>query len=552
MINVKFINQFLLQDMEIYDKIFPSINFTVTRYGSSALKQRLTYFSVDNLENMIAITKYINNANNYRNKIESLLTDISTNKNTIDDWNNNFCDGDLYFVGYSEIFNNEFNLNITNKIKFSNVVILIIFYIIMYIFFNATGIKMSITDYLKSIATGYYYMASLILSVFIGSETIVDWLSKGLTFLYLAYNIYSVYQTIITCVKHYTKCNEFKDTYHKMIKVINICKNIWDLDMFKEKVLDESTLNLTTHSFVKLEKIFSDKESLGYMIVTKLDCHKYQHYLSNILEYVGIVDMLISNSKLLRNGYTSPYIDMAYDKPYIVAEKIWNPLLNYKTQVKNECTVGLDNHQNMIITGPNKAGKSTYLRSLILSIYLAQTLGVTCAQKLYFTPFSEIFTYLNVPDTVGKESLFEAELERCYKYYNKVITSNPTNKVIGFIDELFTGTNYYEGMAGSYAIVKKITESPYSITILTTHFHEICTIPNVSYNKFYATHGAGDASNTSKSKYKFSYMIEKGISDQCIALDLLQERGYGNELIEIAKTKLSEALNKKNNKNITS
>ena len=540
MINEKFVNQFLLQDMEIYDKIFPLINYTITNYGSSTLKQRLSSFSVNNLGNLIAITKYVNDADEYRNKLEKLLSDINSNQNAIDDWNGNFCDKDLYFVGYSEVFNNEFNLNITNKIKFSNVVILIIFYIVMYIFFNTTGIKMSITDYLKSIATGYYYAASLVLSVFISNETIVDWLSKGLTFLYLAYNIYSMYQTIIACVKHYTKCNEFKEHYNKMIKVIGTCKAIWNLDMFKRKILDKSTIDLTSQSFRKLEKIFSDEESLGYMIVTQLDCYKYQYYFSTILNYAGVVDMIISNSKLLRNGYTSPCIDLTYEKPYIIAESIWNPVLNYDSQVKNECNVGLNNYQNMIITGPNKAGKSTYMRSLILSVYLAQTLGVTCAQKFYFTPFTEMFTYLNVPDTIGKESLFEAELERCYKYYNKVITSNTNNKIIGFIDELFTGTNYYEGMAGSYAIIKKITESPYAITVLTTHFHEICTIPNISYNKFYAT-----IENNAKSKYKFSYKMEKGISDQCIALDLLLERGYGNELVEIAKAKLNEVLNKK-------
>jgi DNA mismatch repair ATPase MutS len=415
----------------------------------------------------------------------------------------------------------------------------------MYIFFNATGIEMNITEYLKSIAVGYYYMASLILSVFIGNETIVDWLSKGLSFLYLAYNIYSMYQTITLCINHYTKCNNFKKDFNTMIKIVNTCKNIWNLDMHKEKILSESALEMTSQSFKKIEKIFDENKSLGYMIVTKLSCDEYYHHLTNIFDYIGTVDMVISNSKLLRNGYTSPCIDMTYDKPYIVAEQIWNPLLDYSGQIKNDCNVGLNNYQNMIITGPNKAGKSTYVRSLILSIYLAQTLGVTCAQKLYFTPFSEIFTYLNVPDAIGKESLFEAELDRCYKYYNKVITSNANNKVIGFIDELFTGTNYYEGMAGSYAITKKITESPYAITVLTTHFHEICTIPNISYTKFYATISVADSN---KSKYKFSYKMEKGISDQCIALDLLQERGYGNELVEIAKTKLNEVLNKKKSK----
>lgn len=541
--NDKFTNSFLLQDMEIYNKILPTIDFTTTTYGKNALKQRLNYFSIgNNLENLISITKYINDSDEYRNKLESLLLIVNSNQYILDDWLYNSCDDDLYFVGYSEVFNNEFNLNITNKIKFSNVVILIIFYIVMYIFLNATGVKINIGDYLKSIATGYYYMSTLVLSVFIGNETVVDWLSKGLTFLYLAYNIYSMYQTIMACIKHYEKCNQFKEKYNKIIKIVDICKNIWNLDMFKKYLMDKATLDFTSESFKKLEKIFNYDKTLGYAIVTNLNCYKYRNCLTHILNYIGNVDMIISNSKLLRIGYTSPHIDTTSEKPYVMAEQVWNPLLSYDTQVKNDCIIGLNNYQNMIITGPNKAGKSTYMRSLILSIYLAQTLGVTCAKKLYFTPFSEIFTYLNVPDVVGKESLFEAELERCYKYYNKTNLSSSENKVIGFIDELFTGTNYYEGMAGSYAIIKKITESPYTITILTTHFHEICTIPNVLYGKFYALI---NENNKSKSKYKFTYKIENGISDQCIALDLLHERGYGDDIIKIAKDKLNDALKNK-------
>jgi DNA mismatch repair protein MutS len=161
---------------------------------------------------------------------------------------------------------------------------------------------------------------------------------------------------------------------------------------------------------------------------------------------------------------------------------------------------------------------------------------------LYFTPFDKMFTYLNVPDNIGKESLFEAELERCYSYYQTVKNSANNYKVIGYIDELFTGTNYLEGMSGSYAIIKKISECVDAITIVSTHFHEICDIPNIEYCKFYANVKKEDELKHGESIYDFTYKIQNGISDQCIALNLLKERGYGNDIIDIALKKLTESL----------
>jgi len=299
--------------------------------------------------------------------------------------------------------------------------------------------------------------------------------------------------------------------------VIKKAKNIWNNDVSKHLIFTKNELSNIKYSFKILNKHFISNNSLGYIIMEKINYVEYLTDFENVLMYIGTVDMLISNSNLLNEGYSSPFVDLVYEKPYISISNVWNPLLDFNKQVKNSLTIGLTDYQTMIITGPNKAGKSTFIRSLILSIYLTQSLGITCAESLYFTPFNSIFTYLNVPDHIGKDSLFEAELERCYEYHISAHASNPNNKILGFIDEMFTGTNYAEGMSGSYAIIKKLSEIQHSITIITTHFHEICSIPNIIYCKFYA-----DVFTTDKqgvSKYKFPYKIANGISHQCIALD---------------------------------
>ena len=531
---------FLLEDMDIFDSVLPTINKTITKYGCDELKNKLKYISTTSLPTLISIVAYFNKNDEYRNKIEDDLNFIKQKENIIDNWLYLSCDKDLCFTGSYEYANNAYSLNITNTMKFSTIVITIIFYFIMYYFLKYAGVEVDPVDYIKSIGTGYYTMASFILSVFIGNKTAIDLLAKGLTFLYIAYQFYLIYETIIGCINHYTKCDNFKKEYYQIISVLKHAKNIWKNDLTKDLYFSEEELLSIQKSFKNLDKHFTYDNSLGHIIIEKIYYDEYLDDFKNILMYIGTVDMLISNSKLLNIGYSSPNVDESYENPYISLTNLWNPLLDFESQVKNTVHMGLTTNKTMIITGPNKAGKSTFLRSFILAIYLAQSLGITCAESLYFTPFSNIFTYLNVPDHIGKDSLFEAELERCYEYYKVAMESDKNNKILGFIDEMFTGTNYAEGMAGSYAIIKKISEITHTMTIVTTHFHEICCIPNVNYCKFIAN--VSETSDKGVSKYKFPYKIENGVSNQCIALDLLDERGYGNEIITYAKNKLNDVI----------
>lgn len=177
----------------------------------------------------------------------------------------------------------------------------------------------------------------------------------------------------------------------------------------------------------------------------------------------------------------------------------------------------------MIITGPNKVGKSTFMGSVITNVYLAQSLGIWCADRAPLTPFRVIFTYLNVPDCVGRESPFEADINRCYNY---IKIESLRGFGIGIVDELFTGTNPKEGKDGSYAILKRISANPTNITILSTHFHD--TLDRLNREDFEFT------AKKINDRFIYSYKIENGVSDQCIALQLLKERGFEKSIIDDA------------------
>ena len=543
---------FLLEDMEINDKIFPLIDNTITTFGSTELKTSLRYITTNSAEDLAMIVKYIHDNDKYRGTLEKLLRLIRKHNDIVQKWIFFPRDHDMeFFMGLTykvkigdtqyDLFNNPVTLTISNMFRFSTVVFQIIFYIVMYRMMKYLGNDMTVREYLWSLVVGYYTSATFFLSFFTSNNTAVDYLAKGLATLNVCYTLYSIYKSVVDCMDHYSKCEEFKRDYGKISRVINACNEIFIHDEFKNILYTKTELTNITNSFKKLRTHFNNNHILGEMIVETINFAEFKKELSTVLAYAGKTDALISNSKLLDMGYSTPLADIDSVKPYINVVNLFNPLLDYDKQTNNDVTLGLNEHKTMIITGPNKAGKSTFMRSLILSIYLAQSLGVTCAESLQYTPFVKIFTYLNVPDSIGKESLFEAELERCYEYYNTVkSTEGSNNKIIGFMDELFTGTNYLEGMSGSYAIIKKISENPNSMTIVTTHFHEICNIPNITYTKFYANEKDKSKLKQGESQYDFTYKIKKGISDQCIALNLLQERGYGADVINLAVDKLNE------------
>ncbi len=184
---------------------------------------------------------------------------------------------------------------------------------------------------------------------------------------------------------------------------------------------------------------------------------------------------------------------------------------------------------NMIITGPNAGGKSTFIKTLLTNIIFSQTLGIAFAEKVVLTPFYFLNTYLHIHDTEGKESLFQTEVRRCKEHLD-MVESLPNDKfTLTIFDEIFSSTNYREGLAGAKAFCKHIAKFPNSISIITTHYTKLGTLSKK--NNFTNLHF--DA-NEEEDKITFNYKIKKGSSSQYIALKLMKLNGFGGKMIEDA------------------
>jgi hypothetical protein len=138
-----------------------------------------------------------------------------------------------------------------------------------------------------------------------------------------------------------------------------------------------------------------------------------------------------------------------------------------KNPIKN--TYSLD--KNIIITGPNASGKTTILKTTLINVLLSQQIGCGFYKSANICPYGAFYCYINIPDTSGRDSLFQAEARRCKEIIDEVVKNKRT---LCIFDELFSGTNPYEATAGSCSLLTYLSDYSTFRFLLTTHFIDVC------------------------------------------------------------------------------
>ncbi|WP_172827349.1 DNA mismatch repair protein MutS [Fictibacillus arsenicus] len=135
----------------------------------------------------------------------------------------------------------------------------------------------------------------------------------------------------------------------------------------------------------------------------------------------------------------------------------------------------LNNERNMLlITGPNMAGKSTYMRQLALTAIMMQIGCFVPAEQAELPMFDQIFTRIGAADDlVGGQSTFMVEMLET----NFALTSATENSLI-LLDEIGRGTSTYDGMALAQSIIEFIHERIQAKTLFSTHYHELTVLEN--------------------------------------------------------------------------
>jgi DNA mismatch repair ATPase MutS len=231
-------------------------------------------------------------------------------------------------------------------------------------------------------------------------------------------------------------------------------------------------------------------------------------------------------------------------KPTIFRKQYYPPLMG-KEHVKN--TFDLSN--NAIITGPNASGKTTMLKTTTINEIFSQQYWVGFYQSCDMTAYTHIHSYLNIPDTSGRDSLFQAESRRCKEIIDIIQTpyeKNTSQKARHFaiFDELYSGTNPTEATQSAYAFLLYLSKFQNVDYILTTHYVSLCKklekqlmkkenlAPVMNYKMDVVIH-------PESGKVKYTYVMKRGISKIQGAVLILEEMSYPKEILdEMRKIKM--------------
>ena len=213
------------------------------------------------------------------------------------------------------------------------------------------------------------------------------------------------------------------------------------------------------------------------------------------------------------------------------------PALINANPVKNTYTL----QKHMLITGPNAAGKTTLLKTTIFNIIMTQQTGFGFYQTAVFEPYDMIHCYINIPDTSGRDSLFQAEARRCKEILDKIALSKEEKKQRHFcvFDELYSGTNPYEAVGSAYAFLTYLNKYKNVNFVLTTHFLDLC-------KRFAENKAASDIKNyqmrintEDKDNFQYTYELMYGISAIKGGVKVLKDLQYPSEIIQVMQEVLA-------------
>lgn len=198
----------------------------------------------------------------------------------------------------------------------------------------------------------------------------------------------------------------------------------------------------------------------------------------------------------------------------------------------------------MLITGPNMAGKSTYMRQMAMIVIMAQIGCFVPASSAYLPIFDKIFTRIGASDDlVSGESTFMVEMMEA----NNAILG-ATDKSLILFDELGRGTATYDGMSLAQAIIEYIHDNIRAITLFSTHYHELTTLEK-SKKHIKNVHVSAHEEN---GNITFLHKIKEGSVDKSYGIHVAKLANLPDSLIKRADEILKTYESSRNKKQIVS
>jgi len=268
--------------------------------------------------------------------------------------------------------------------------------------------------------------------------------------------------------------------------------------------------------------------------------------ISQTARALAILDVSSSLAVLAQEqGYTAPIID--HSRSFII-EKGVHPIVaqSLKAQLMeftpNDCVLN-DDSTFWLITGPNMAGKSTFLRQNALIIILAQMGSYVPATKAHIGVVDKIFSRVGAADDLARgQSTFMVEMVETAAILNQ---ASPQSFVI--LDEIGRGTSTYDGLSIAWATAEHLHTTNRSRTLFSTHYHELGalqkTLPLLSCHTMKVREW--------QDKIIFLHEVMPGLADRSYGIHVAELAGIPPAVLKRAKAILASLEEKKSTRPLT-
>jgi DNA mismatch repair protein MutS len=249
---------------------------------------------------------------------------------------------------------------------------------------------------------------------------------------------------------------------------------------------------------------------------------------------VAEIDVLVGLAQTAaENKYVAPSIDEGSQIHFVEGR---HPVIekspSCETFVPNDCTLDHDGERITILTGPNMAGKSTYIRQTALIVLLAQIGSFVPAEKAHIGVVDRIFTRVGAGDDISRgESTFMVEMVEIANILN-----NASKRSLVVLDEVGRGTSTFDGLSLAWSIAEHLHENIGCRTLFATHYHQLTdlcqTFPGV-VNRNVAVRESGD-------EIVFLHKIIAGGTDRSYGIHVARLAGVPHPVLERARAILAD------------
>ncbi len=316
-------------------------------------------------------------------------------------------------------------------------------------------------------------------------------------------------------------------------------------DMIPENYIRKQTLT-NAERFITPE--LKEMEALVLNAETKINLMEYELFTdvrNKIQEHireiqktsaaVSALDVLISFAQVSQqNNYVKPVIDYSDE---IRIEKGRHPVIEQTIRngifVSNDIYMDRDNDSLLLITGPNMAGKSTYMRQTAIIVLMAQAGCFVPADNAHIGIVDRIFTRIGASDNLsqGQSTFFVEMSELAY------ILNSATEKSLIILDEIGRGTSTYDGLSIAWAAAEHLCNDKKQVrTLFATHYHEMTSLeghmPGLRNLNVDVVEENGNV--------VFLHKIVEGSADRSYGIHVAKLAGVPESLLERASQKLVE------------